>query len=596
MSLERGPSDLSRSRGATIPTPPPPPSQSLNDEYKSQTTIRATTNPSNKTIPTNSDPNHAHTDDSEILEKKTLNRKNFKHLSLSSPMTQNEVKHDELYLIREPTSMKRRQRPAPILGLANTSLSLQQPEDTLKRPIMAQQATAPAILADSRSRKSPLLNAVITQTLSRPNSAGLANYDFNGSNRNMDPETEASTAMLINQMSQLELKTRPDSQRSKSTPNDTFGRKRQTVISSISPTKMSGQQVESKVQLVDTLSETQSPIATTSKIKLLNKDLLTLKQLGLGNSGSVSKVLHIPSQKTMAKKIIHVDLKSVIQTQIIRELRILHECQSPYIIEFYGAFLNSNNTIVICMEYCNCGSLDKILPFCGNRQFPLYVLKKLSFAILSGLSYLYNKHKIIHRDIKPNNVLMTHRGEFKLCDFGVSRELTNSLAMADTFVGTSMYMSPERIQGLNYGVKSDVWSMGLMLIELASGLPVWTDDDDDDENGNSAYNSLKSDTSNNSFKGPEGILDLLQRIVNEKPPTLKNKINPVTKSRYDPLLCEFIDSCLIKNDSERKTPWQLLEDKQGFLHGVAEGVYDQKHKAWAKQIRKLNKEANEAEK
>lgn len=75
MSLERGPSDLSRSRGATIPTPPPPPSQSLNDEYKSQTTIRATTNPSNKTIPTNSDPNHAHTDDSEILEKKTLNRK-----------------------------------------------------------------------------------------------------------------------------------------------------------------------------------------------------------------------------------------------------------------------------------------------------------------------------------------------------------------------------------------------------------------------------------------------------------------------------------------------------------------------------------------
>ncbi|CAL1205470.1 unnamed protein product [Candida parapsilosis] len=129
-----------------------------------------------------------------------------------------------------------------------------------------------------------------------------------------------------------------------------------------------------------------------------------------------------------------------------------------------------------------------------------------------------------------------------------------------------------------------------MLIELASGLPVWTDDDDDDENGNSAYNSLKSDTSNNSFKGPEVYWIFTTDSV------WKNKINPVTKSRYDPLLCEFIDSCLIKNDSERKTPWQLLEDKQGFLHGVAEGVYDQKHKAWAKQIRKLNKEANEAEK
>lgn len=112
----------------------------------------------------------------------------------------------------------------------------------------------------------------------------------------------------------------------------------------------------------------------------------------------------------MAKKIIHIDLKSVIQTQIIRELRILHECHSPYIIEFYGACLNNNNTIVICMEYCNCGSLDKILPLCENKQFPTFVLKKLSFAILSGLTYLYTTHKIIHRDIKPNNVLMTHKG------------------------------------------------------------------------------------------------------------------------------------------------------------------------------------------
>ena len=68
-----------------------------------------------------------------------------------------------------------------------------------------------------------------------------------------------------------------------------------------------------------------------------------------------------------------------------------------------------------------------------------------------------------------------------MCDFGVSRELTNSLAMADTFVGTSMYMSPERIQGLDYGVKSDVWSTGLMLIELASGVPVWSEDDNNND-------------------------------------------------------------------------------------------------------------------
>ncbi|KAI5948899.1 STE7 [Candida theae] len=586
MNVETSAGNSSRSKGAKFPTLP------LNDrDNKYQSSLRISTPNTFAASKGRSLDQSTAMDDAEIMEKKTLNRKNFKHLSLSSPKPQPDY-DDDSHLIREPTSLKRRQRPAPILNLPNASSSSQP-----SRPVMAQSATAPSITTDS-TQPSSSQNVIVTQTLSRPSSAGHTNYDFKESNRNVDPESVASTEMLFNQMSHLELDRPGVSQRSKSTPNDASSRKRQTVISSISPTKMSSQQVESKVKLVDTLNETQSPIATTSKLKLRNRDLLTLKQLGSGNSGSVSKVLHIPTQKTMAKKIIHVDSKSVIQTQIIRELRILHECQSPYIIEFYGAFLNSNNTIVICMEYCNCGSLDKILPLCDNRQFPLHVLRKLSFAILSGLSYLYNKHRIIHRDVKPNNVLMTHRGEFKLCDFGVSRELTNSLAMADTFVGTSMYMSPERIQGLNYGVKSDVWSMGLMLIELASGVSVWTDDhdDDDDEYGSSAYNSLKSDTSNNSFRGPEGILDLLQRIVNEKPPSLTNKVNPVTKSRYDPSLCQFIDSCLIKNDTERKTPWQLLEDKQGFLQGVAEGVFDQDHKAWAKQIRKRNKEANDVDK
>lgn len=170
---------------------------------------------------------------------------------------------------------------------------------------------------------------------------------------------------------------------------------------------------------------------------------------------------------------------------------------------------------------------------------------------------------------------MSHKGEFKLCDFGVSRELTNSLAMADTFVGTSTYMSPERIQGLNYGVKSDIWSIGLMLIELASGKSIWADDENNDDD-------LPS--------GPEGILDLLQRIVNETPPTLSNRINPTTGEKYDGKLCELIDACLIKDDNLRKSPWDLLNDKEGFLEGVESGLFDKNVKAWAKRIRKLHKE------
>ena len=85
------------------------------------------------------------------------------------------------------------------------------------------------------------------------------------------------------------------------------------------------------------------------------------------------------------------------------------------------------------------------------------VLGKIAEAVLGGLKYLYLAHRIMHRDIKPSNVLLNSRGQIKLCDFGVSSELENSVA--DTFVGTGTYMAPERIQGSPYTVKSDVWSV-----------------------------------------------------------------------------------------------------------------------------------------
>lgn len=88
-------------------------------------------------------------------------------------------------------------------------------------------------------------------------------------------------------------------------------------------------------------------------------------------------------------------------------------------------------------------------------------------AVLSGLDYLYVQHHIMHRDIKPSNVLVNSKGEVKICDFGVSSELVNSIA--NTFVGTSTYMAPERIQGGAYSIKSDIWSFGLTILELATG-------------------------------------------------------------------------------------------------------------------------------
>jgi mitogen-activated protein kinase kinase len=498
-------------------------------------------------------------DDSlEILQTKTLKRKNFKKLSLqSSPSLDTnheaELDQDPISQYKVQSLRTKRQRPPPLLTL--------------------REATT-AKVANSNSLSPMTLDPA-------------SNLDLNNSH-----------ILVANQLESLDLNGSPPS----------INRKRQTVISSISPIRSTNLEFSNPpsphtqftppnsqlastqckgtkktmlqhllsnqtLSLDDKLPQTNS---SSSRLQIQNNDdLMMLKDLGSGSSGTVSKVVHLPSQTTMAKKVIPIDSNDAVQKQIIRELRILHECQSPYIIEFYGAFVHNNN-IVICMEYCNCGSLDKILPLCEHKQIPTFVLKKLAFSILSGLNYLYQTHKILHRDIKPSNVLMTHKGEFRLCDFGVSRQLTNSITQADTFVGTSMYMSPERIQGLAYGIKSDVWSMGLLLIEMASGSPIWKFDENTDSEGSG------------SFRGPESILDLLQRIVNEEPPSLFKKLNPTTKEPYDTQLCKLISQCLEKDLSLRRSPRNLLADKTGFLKGVEDGVYDKDVKNWAKGIRKAH--------
>lgn len=163
------------------------------------------------------------------------------------------------------------------------------------------------------------------------------------------------------------------------------------------------------------------------------------------------------------------------------------------------------------------------------------VLGKIAEAVLSGLNYLYEVHRIMHRDIKPSNVLVSSRGSIKLCDFGVSGELVNSIA--DTFVGTSTYMAPERIQGAKYSIKSDVWSVGLTLMELAIGR--FPFDTSDNAAGDRA-----------SFT-PGGILDLLQQIVHEPAPTLPES------DAFPPILDQMIQKCLLKMPDERPTPRQL---------------------------------------
>lgn len=161
-----------------------------------------------------------------------------------------------------------------------------------------------------------------------------------------------------------------------------------------------------------------------------------LGELGVGNGGVVKKVRHVPTQLIMACKMIHLEVKPAIQKQILSELEVLNRCNYAHIVGFYQAF-HSDGEIRICMEYMDGGSLDLILKRAGRIPEP--ILGKITLAVLKGLNYLRVQHAIMHRDVKPCNILVNSSGEIKLCDFGVSGQLIGS--MANSFVGTRSYMS-----------------------------------------------------------------------------------------------------------------------------------------------------------
>ncbi|XP_008014318.1 dual specificity mitogen-activated protein kinase kinase 5 isoform X1 [Chlorocebus sabaeus] len=260
------------------------------------------------------------------------------------------------------------------------------------------------------------------------------------------------------------------------------------------------------------------------------QDIRYRDTLGHGNGGTVYKAYHVPSGKILAVKVILLDITLELQKQIMSELEILYKCDSSYIIGFYGAFFVENR-ISICTEFMDGGSLDVY------RKMPEHVLGRIAVAVVKGLTYLWSL-KILHRDVKPSNMLVNTRGQVKLCDFGVSTQLVNSIAK--TYVGTNAYMAPERISGEQYGIHSDVWSLGISFMEVriqGSKLAL----------GRFPYPQIQKN------QGSLMPLQLLQCIVDEDSPVL-----PV--GEFSEPFVHFITQCMRKQPKERPAPEELMPD------------------------------------
>ena len=197
------------------------------------------------------------------------------------------------------------------------------------------------------------------------------------------------------------------------------------------------------------------------QMEVLYTDLVLGKRIGQGACSTVHVAQHRETCEFYAVKMFNVYDEGQ-SRQLQREICLLAYVTCDALVSLKGAFHNEG-CIGVIIEYMDRGSLEYLLDEHIDVTEP--VMAAIMYQILWGLGYLHYDNRM-HRDIKPANVLLNSRGEVKLSDFGISRTLESTTAMSSTSVGSFRYMSPERLLGEEYGASGDIWSVGIMMIQL----------------------------------------------------------------------------------------------------------------------------------
>jgi len=196
-----------------------------------------------------------------------------------------------------------------------------------------------------------------------------------------------------------------------------------------------------------------------------------LETVGRGAYGSVHKGIEIATGNVVALKIINLDTEDDDVGDIQREVALLTQLRdAPNVTKYYGCYLDGPRVWIV-MEYAQGGSVRTLMKACPDgiveEKYTVIVVRE----VLAALAYLH-RSGIIHRDIKAANILITAAGKVMICDFGVSALLTTATSKRNTFIGTPYWMAPEVAQAVpNYDTKADIWSLGILIYEMAKGSP-----------------------------------------------------------------------------------------------------------------------------
>lgn len=259
-------------------------------------------------------------------------------------------------------------------------------------------------------------------------------------------------------------------------------------------------------------------------------DLEVITELGRGAYGVVEKMYHKKSETTLAVKRITATVNTEEQRRLIMDLDVsMRSSGCEYTVLFYGAMFREGD-VWICMEVMDT-SVDKFYAMAckHGRSLTEPVLAQIAFSVVSALHYLHTNLRVIHRDVKPSNILISKSGKVKMCDFGISGYLVDSVAKT-VDAGCKPYMAPERIDPMgnpsNYDVRSDVWSFGISMIEIATGrFP---------------------------YKLWATPFEQLKQVVKEDAPRLP-------PNQFSPEFTDFISKCLVKDVTARANYSEILD-------------------------------------